>query len=147
MDILAQLAEPPSPQTSSKPLSENEWDLHTALISKVKFTRLQANATLQYILTIELIFTRIPQLFAQLHNSSPQRITEMLDIIIGRHTAICAYIRALLDLPHFPKVGKNFARFEGVLEELVGFSTMLTLVHDVERVKEEEVVGRGMMRF
>jgi hypothetical protein len=33
------------------------------------------------------------------------------------------------------------------LEELVGFSTMLTLVHDVERVKEEEVVGRGMMRF
>jgi hypothetical protein len=108
MDILAQLAEPPSPQTSSKPLSANEWDLHTALISKVKFTRLQANSILQYILIIELVLTRITQLFAQLHNASPQRITEMLDIIIGRHTAICAHVRALLDLLHYPKVGKNF---------------------------------------
>jgi hypothetical protein len=47
MDILAQLAEPPSPQTGFKPLSANRWDLHTALISKVKFTRLHANAILR----------------------------------------------------------------------------------------------------
>jgi hypothetical protein len=147
MDILAQLAEPPSPQTGFKPLSANKWDLHTALISKVKFTRLHANAILQYILTIDLILTRITQLSAELALShTPQRITEMLDIVIGRHTAICAHIRALLDLPHYPKVGKNFTHLEGVLEELVGFSTMLTLVHDVDRVKEEEIL-EGMMRF
>jgi hypothetical protein len=64
MGILAQLAALPFPQTGSKPLSANEWDLHTALICKVKFTRLQANAILQYILSIELIITRITQLFA-----------------------------------------------------------------------------------
>jgi hypothetical protein len=77
---------------------------------------------------------------------TPQQIIKILDIIIGRHTAVCANIRALLDLPQHPKVDKSFILLNRDLEELVGFSTLLTLVHGVDQVKEEEIMGR-MMNF